>query len=343
MNAAVRRDGDIHRRVHFSERQGDIVAAAAAEGTRQQGKYGAGPPPEVASVDLQQARSWERTSISTRHLLNPDVVFKCVDVETAVVVGSTVDERKTLSGAGPREAPVSAVTVDDMGAGGAPDKSGKTHGVQDELFPVTSSLHAEEMKQEQDPESKFFVRSCETSESAEQAGARGAESSSDPAMITNDNTERCGGIGGLSRRLSSTAFSPRGQEGVTRQPPPLPSEAGGARTSSQASDTDAIRPLVCVPLVGAGDSSCIGMIGVQGFSTGALVGDDDWWEWLTQRMEPFNKGENRNVKRIKLVRPRGLPDKGRLEDVPTGVAAKVVCGSVERISRKRGMPVYSVR
>lgn len=103
------------------------------------------------------------------------------------------------------------------------------------------------------------------------------------------------------------------------------------------------RPQVCVPLFGTGDSGPIGILGAQGFSSGLLIDDDSCREWFAARMAPLDDGDNRRAKRLKLVRPRGLPSLGKLKNVPTGTAAKVVYGVVDNISLKRAMPIYSVR
>ena len=105
----------------------------------------------------------------------------------------------------------------------------------------------------------------------------------------------------------------------------------------------AVHPQLCVPLMGTGDSECIGVIGAHGFKTSNVIKSNEWCEWYAERVNAIDKAESRVVKRLKLIRPRGIPKIGSLEIVPKGTAAKVVYGSVEKIAQKRDIPKYSVR
>lgn len=212
-----------------------------------------------------------------------DIMFKCVDAATTVVVGAAVDKEE-----------------------GAPD------GVLSE----TASL------------AQTYAGTCrvndhgQTPDLPDTFAKEGAKDC--PAAKNVVDSHR-----GSTDRKGEDALHSRYVGGLPRGPDfPL---------------DHAVRPQVCVPLVGIGDSGCIGMIGAQGFTTKTVVGDDDWCDWYAARMAPLNENRNHAVKRLKLVRPRGLPTIGRLKNSPSGVAAKVVYGTVQKVARKRGMPVYSVR
>lgn len=309
VEAVVRRDGGVQ-----------VQAAPNAEkGATATVVDSIDPGADATSARQNEDRSWERTVTGSGQLPSPDIVFRCVDAETAVVVGSAVDEREGsfMGDACLDEASLpSAASADENSTVADPD--GRT--LQGPLSAVPSSLDEEETSQN----GLLMSRSLPDSHQRK-----------DDDSKANDN----------QRPASPKTISPREappQPSLSISSPP-PGIGVGSRYSTQVMAAQAVRPQVWVPLMGAGDSGCIGMIGVQGFTTGALVGDDDWRDWFMHRMKPLNKGENRSVKRLRLVRPRGVPDKGRLERVPSGIAAKVVYGSVEKISRKRGMPVYAVR
>ena len=119
-------------------------------------------------------------------------------------------------------------------------------------------------------------------------------------------------------------------------------DAGVSHGSSVASEM-AVRPQLCAPLEGMGDSGCIGVIGAHGFNTNNVVGCHKWHDWLTSRVATLDRATSRSVERLKLIRPRGIPTIGKMENVPTGTAAKVVYGSVKRIAQNRGRTIYSVR
>lgn len=337
MNATVRRDGSVQRQAATNELQSATTTAAVAQ---EQRADGADPPVAVAAVKQEEERGWERTSAGSGQLPNPDILFKCIDAETAVVVGSAVDERegRFIGGACPDEASVStAAAVDALSMGTNPDSSDGDQALQEERSAATSAVHEEDTKREERHKFTSAVENCCDDDDASTAVKS--------VGITVADNSKGGGedVDHDQHRSSSTTASPAGMTHQPPQPPSPPGIAAGSRPSTEVLGAEEVRPQLCVPIMGAGDSGCIGMVVVQGFTTGALVGDDNWRDWFMHRMEPLNRGENRNVKRLKLVRPRGLPDIGRLEDVPTGTAAKVVYGSVEKISRKRGMPVYAVR
>lgn len=338
MEAIVRRDGNVQTQAApYAEQSATTTAVDCIDPGAD----------ATSSAELEEERSWERTSTGNGQLPHPDIVFKCVDAETAVVVGSAVDEREgekegRFNGdVCPEEASVSrAASVDEISMGTNPGKQA----LQDPLSAVPSSLGEEEARQTNHLTSRSLPDSNHNRDDAQcVASVRGAASTAATRVaVTVAGGRKGGGNEANDDQHPSlpAMISPR--ESWQQPPLPPPSPPAGIAVSSRQ-NAEAVRPQVWVPLIGAGDSGCIGMIGVQGFTTGALVGDDDWRDWFMHRMEPLNRSENRNVKRLRLVRPRGMPDKGRLEHAPTGIAAKVVYGSVEKISRKRGRPVYSVR
>jgi len=313
MNATVWRDGGVQVKPGSNVHRRATTAIDSQQGLVDV----ATPPDESAAAELNKERGWERTSIVSGELPNPDIVFKCVDAETAVVVGSAADEREgeVPAEASPEESSASSTAAaDETSMRANPDENDDNRVAQDPL------------------KSKNFSGSRE----GDSAGARGSTTTSiervAAVMFTDDSKE-----GRVDVNTDPSVSTREFPQDTQLQPP------GTRQLKDEGPGSEPVRPQVCVPLAGAGDSGCIGIVGVQGFSTGRLIGDDDWRDWFMHRMESLTKGQNRNVKRLKLVRPRGLPDKGRLEDVPTGIAAKVVYGSVEKISRKRGMPVYAVR
>ncbi|CAM9191404.1 unnamed protein product, partial [Ectocarpus sp. 13 AM-2016] len=335
--ATVRRDGEV-RRQHPEAKQQTLTASIVRQKQQQQQVDNADVTFNVGTMEQDEERPWERTSAGDGQLPNPDTVFKCVDTETAVVVGSAATEGEERFVGGACAANVSTSTeaaVDEIGTKAINPKSRGAD--QDERTASTSSLQEGDAKREQASKSKPSVESCPATDDT--GYATGAQRTASTNI--KHNAERLTDDSQAEPEELQTKI-PRRHE--TQSPSPLPlGTAAACRKPIPGRESEVIRPQVCVPLVGAGDSGCIGMVGAQGFTTGALVGDDSWQDWFMHRMEPLNRGENRNVKRLKLVRPRGLPDIGKLEDAPTGTAAKVVYGSVEKISRKRGMPVYTVR
>lgn len=330
MEAVVRRDGNVQ-----------VKAAQHAEpNTKPTMVDGIDAGADTIPAKQNEDRSWERTVTGSRQLPNPDIVFKCVDTEAAVVVGSTVDEREgrfTGSACPDEDSMASAAIGGETGMRAVSDK----HILQDHLSAASSSGSEEEANQKNHHMSRPLPGSSVKS-------ARGAVSTAaiSVAVATADDKKRRGdGMNDNQRETSPTMDSPTEARQQPPLTPPFPPAATtvGPRQSAQGKADEAVRPQVWVPLTGAGDSGCIGMIGVQGFTTRTLVDDHDWRDWFMHRMKPLNRGENRKLERLRLVRPRGLPDKGILERVPTGIAANVVYGSVEKISRKRGMPVYAVR
>lgn len=340
VNATVRRDGSAQRQGTSDEKQNATAVVA-----QEQRVDGADPGGASAEEKEEEERGWERTSAGSRQTPNPEIVFKCVDAETTVVVGSTVEERegRFIGGACPNEASVSsAATVNEISTGTNPDNSTGARALQDEHSAVTTPLHEEEGRREKRKELAPSVdKGFEDDDIYYAGGARGATSAAAKSLAVTISDSGNGEevVDDHDRHQPSSMPA-------SHQPPTTTTTAGitaDSRPSSQAFGAEEVRPQVCVPIMGAGDSGCIGMVVVQGFTTGALIDDDSWRDWFVHRMDPLNRGENRNVKRLKLVRPRGLPKVGKLEHVPTGTAAKVVYGSVEKISRKRGMPVYAVR
>lgn len=337
VQATVRRDGDVQRQDPGAKQQA-LASSIVGQQQHHQQVDNADITSKGGTLEQDEERTWERTSAGDSQLPNPDTVFKCVDAETAVVVGSVANEREERFVGDAGAANVSTSTeaaVDDKGIEAvSPNSRGED---QDERTASTSSLQEGGTKREQGLKSKSSVESCVATDDT------GYTTGAQRTVSTNNkhNNERLTDGSKVEPEELPTKISRRGK---TQSPSPLPpSTATASRKPIPGPESEVIRPQVCVPLVGAGDSGCIGMVGAQGFTTGALVGDDRWQDWFMHRMEPLNRGENRNVKRLKLVRPRGLPDIGKLDDVPTGTAAKVVYGSVEKISRKRGMPVYTVR
>lgn len=337
VQATVRRDGDIQRQDPEAKHQ-TLTASIVREKQQQQQVDNADGTFKVGTLEQDEERPWERTSAGDGQLPNPDTVFKCVDAGKAVVVGSAANEREERFVGDAGAANVSTSTeaaVDEIRIEAIhPNSRGAD---QDERTASTSSLQEGDAKREQTSKSKSSVESCPATDDTRYAtGAQRTASTNikhDAERLTDDTK--------AEPEELQTKISRRGE---TQSPSLLPpGTAASSRKPIPGPESEVIRPQVCVPLVGAGDSGCIGMVGAQGFTTGASVGDDSWQDWFMHRMEPLNIGENRNVKRLKLVRPRGLPNIGKLEDVPTGTAAKVVYGSVEKISRKRGMPVYTVR
>ncbi len=321
MNATVRRDGEVQVQPASHKHQ----RVKTATDVQQQLVDDPNPPDESAAAEHEKERGWELTSTVCGQLPNPDIMFKCVDAETAVVVSLAIDEREggLPGGACPeKNSASSTAAADEIGMRVNPDDSKGARAAQEQSSILHTSPHDEETRRHDHLKSD--------------AGARGSATTSiesGAAVPFTDSSNE--GRADVNIDPSISTMEP--PQGTHVQPP------GSRRLNDEGPGPEPVRPQVCVPLAGAGDSGCIGVVGVQGFSTGRLIGDDDWRDWFMHRMEPLNRGENRNVKRLKLVRPRGLPDKGRLEDVPTGVAAKVVYGSVEKISRKRGKPVYAVR
>lgn len=340
-NATVRRDGSVQRQDATEEQQNSEAVVA-----KEQRADSADPGGAVAAVEVEEERGWERTSAGSRQVPNTEIVFKCVDAETTVVVGSTVEERegRFIGGACPEEASVSsAATVDEISTATNPDNSTGVRSLQEEEHSAaTTPLHEEEGKRKKRKKIESSVdNGYEDDDALYAGGAPGAISTAAKSVSVtisdSSNGEEVGDEHDQHQPSSMPASHP---------PPPTATTTGitaGSRPPTQPLGAEEVRPQVCVPIVGAGDSGCIGVVVIQGFTTGALIDDDNWRDWFVHRMDPLNRGENRNVKRLKLVRPRGLPEIGKLEHVPTGTAAKVVYGSVEKISRKRGMPVYSVR
>lgn len=276
---------------------------------------------------------WERTCIGNGYSPNPDIVFKCVDTGVSAVVSAAVERREqqrlggTLPGVpapteGSREACNEHATGEDI-----------------EVHPTSSKPCRHEQNER---ENAFQAeRPIEGNGETQQSTATNMliETSTTKGKKCLDDTAVSSGGSDTDHYLQTSSSDSR-RDSSHHQP--HSDAAKNSRKTGLALDP-AARPQVCVPLAGVGDSGCIGMVGVQGFATGAVVDDEDWRDWFAARMAPLRKGDNRAVKRLKLVRPRVLPAQGRLESVPSGTAAKVVYGSVERILSKRGVPVYTVR
>ena len=276
---------------------------------------------------------WERTCIGNGYSPNPDIVFKCVDTGVSAVVSAAVErlEQQRLGGTLPG---VIALTEGSREA-----HNENTTGEDVEVHP-TSSIPCRH--EENERENTFQAeRPIEGNGEAQQSAAANAliDTSTTKGKNTFDDTAASSGGSDPDDYLQTSSSDSR-RDSSHHQP-----HSNAAKDSRKTGLTldPAARPQVCVPLAGVGDSGCIGMVGVQGFATGAVVDDEDWRDWFAARMAPLRKGENRAVKRLKLVRPRVLPAQGRLESVPSGTAAKVVYGSVERVLSKRGVPVYTVR
>lgn len=271
---------------------------------------------------------WERTSIGIGYSPNPDIVFKCVDAGVAAVVGAAVERQEERLDGTPSDVP--GLTE---GSGDSHNKNENGEEGQVQPAPPTPCRHENEREHDFQPEHPIDGNG-ETQQSAADACTK---TSTTKGNALDDTVISSGGSN--ADDYLQTSSSPESRRGSHQ---PQADAAKNSRKTGLALDP-AARPQVCVPLTGMGDSGCIGMVGVQGFATGAVVDDEDWRDWFAARMAPLRKGEHRAVKRLKLVRPRVLPTQGRLENVPSGTAAKVVYGSVERISSKRGRPMYTVR
>lgn len=322
VEALVRRGGDVQIKASPRAEHGDNITPV----------HGIDAGADATSARQDKEPSWERTATGSGKLPNPDIVFKCVDAETVVVVGSTAEDREGRF--------IGDACSDKISTGADPDK--QTSAVPASLDENDPSQNGIRIWR---PHPDGFQHKDDTQSVASEEGAVSTATKRAAVTVAGGRTGERNEPNDDQHPTLPTMTSPTEarQEPPLSPPSPPPGVAVGSRESNQGTAAEAVRPQVLVPLTGAGDSGCIGMIGVQGFTTGALVDDDDWRDWFMQRMKPLNRGENRNVKRLRLVRPRGLPDKGRLEHVPTGIAARVVYGSVEKISRKRGMPVYAVR
>lgn len=275
---------------------------------------------------------WESTSIGNGYSPNPDIVFKCVDAGLAAVVGAAVERRmqQRLGGTLPDVPELTEAPGDSR------NESAKGGEVQVQPTPSIPYGHQENKREPFFRPERPIDGDAETQQSA--AEDTFVETSTTKDNHTLDDTAIGSGRSDADD-CRQTSSSDSRRDGSHQ---PHADAATGSRKSGLALDP-AARPQVCVPLAGVGDSGCIGMVGVQGFATGAVVDDEDWRDWFAARMAPLRKGENRAVKRLKLVRPRVLPAQGRLESVPSGTAARVVYGSVEKVSSKRGRPVYTVR
>lgn len=276
---------------------------------------------------------WESTSIGNGYSPNPDIVFKCVDAGLAAVVGAAVErrEQERLRGTLPdvpelTEAP-----------GASRNEIAKGEEVQVQPTPSIPYRYQENKREPMFQAERPIDGDTETQQSA--ADDTFIETSTTKDNNTLDNTAISSG-GSDADDYHQTPSSDSRRDGSHQ---PHADATKNSRKSGGLALDPAARPQVCVPLAGVGDSGCIGMVGVQGFATGAVVDDEDWRDWFAARMAPLRKAENRAVKRLKLVRPRVLPAQGRLESVPSGTAARVVYGRVEKISSKRGRPVYTVR
>lgn len=294
-------------------------------------------PPDKSNTHVKGFQEWDRCSwewTATGKETSPtsDVLFKCVDTGSAVVIGPTAT---TTTEEGEEEERRPSVTLSGGNSSTArvkekkPVEENSDHGMcPPEVIRPSSSLQ-------------------------ETKGGGSVHPPSNYSTDQNSNDDVQGRVVVGVRRVSTTA--PQGSAGKTgsdegdegsddlEEQAPLAVAVPRGMPSGLFLDTDARRPQVCVPLVGAGDGGCIGMIGVQGFSSGVVIGDSDWRDWFTARMSPFKRNDNRAVKRLKFVRPRGLPTLGKLDNVPSGTAARVVYGRVEKVTRKRGLPLYGVR
>lgn len=266
----------------------------------------------------QEKLSWEGTSIGAERSPTAEIVFKCVDSRTSVVVGAAMEKRE-----------------------GRPDG----------MLCVPASPSKEDNESSAVTSAGGGVITLEVQNSAKLAELESAI----PSGFTNTKQGRAGSdVVSTAVECGIPTASKNGNDaddGDDRQSIPSALQrstqltkpiAEASRKSDIMLDT-AARPQVCVPLEGTGYSGCIGIIGVQGFSTGRVVDDDEWRDWFALRTKPLERDQNRAVKRLKLVRPRELPTRGKLQNVPSGTAAKVVYGTVERIKRKRRGPAYSVR
>ncbi|CAM9411475.1 unnamed protein product, partial [Laminaria digitata] len=315
---SLRRNGEVHDDQNISAKTAakgppSCSAATRADVDRRR---------DIAKLGEDRCH-WECTSIGNGYSPNPDIVFKCVDAGLAAVVGAAVERRERRLG----DTAVSDLPAPTEGSGEPRNENAKGDDgkVQLQATPSKACRHEEENKREDLIQPERYVDDNNTLDDTG-ISSGGNDADDDDNLQTSSSSD-------LSRRNNNNS---------NEQPPQTVDAAKNSRKTGLALDP-AARPQVCVPLTGVGDSGCIGMVGVQGFGTGAVVDDEDWRDWFAARMTPLRKGEHRAVKRLKLVRPRVLPTKGRLESVPSGTAARVVYGSVEKVSSKRGMPVYTVR
>lgn len=286
--------------------------------------------PDKSSTDAKvfqerDERGWERTATGREKSPTSDIVFKCVDTGSAVVVGARATEEDGEQERGP------SVALSD-------------------LNPLTARVKEEEPVEANSAHGICVPEVARPAPSRQEGKGEDIQPPSDYSVDRSKHGEVHGGVVDARRVSAMTLQGGAGKVGnddgyegngdIEQAPRDL--AVSGGMHSRLLLDTTARRPQVCVPLVGVGDSGCIGMIGVQGFSSGVIIDDSDWRDWFAARMSPFDRDENRAVKRLKLVRPRGLPTRGKLDNVPSGIAAKVVYGSVEKVIRKRGMPLYAV-
>lgn len=240
-----------------------------------------------------------------------DIVFKCIDTEAAVVMGA-VPETEQKS-----DSTIDAKSVYTSLAGSGADSA-------DEYVPQTARPSASSREN----------KNMKTGE--ESSSSRAGGTNDEPGMQMVPVTAP-----------DSTPVAARDEErsisNISRDNPCPSALMGGPSRGSNTPDESTVRPQVCVPLVGTGYCGCIGVIGVQGFRSGTVVQDNDWREWVAARLAPLEGDDSRGAKRVKLVRPRGIPTRGKFENVPDGTAAKVVYGVVDRVYLKRGMPAYEIR
>lgn len=268
--------------------------------------------PEVKDQELASQNALGGTCKSSGRKFPPaDIVFKCIDTETAVVMGAVPDtEQKS-------DSTIDVKKVDTGLAGSGAESADE--GVPHAARPSASSREHRNIRTEQ-------------GSSSSTAGVTNGEPGMQMASVTAPDS------------IPVVASDEETSISSSSSDDPCPSALTvGPSRGSNAPGESTLRPQVCVPLIGTGDCGCIGVIGVHGFRSGTVVQDDDWRDWFAARLAPLDRGDSRGAKRVKLVRPRGIPTRGKLGNVPDGTAAKVVYGVIERVSLKRGMPIYAVR
>lgn len=302
-------------------------------GTRQRGT--AKKPSEST---FGETREWASTSASG---MSPtaDIVFKCVDTNSAVVVGAAPDEGQT------------------------PDADRNEFGTANKALAGAQGLASAGGEGLLDPPSlcapSHDSRHKEINTEPGSLPAKGRNATRGGLLDDRRTATVAGGrdtsfpTADVDSRRRSSFFDLEQDTGTVTTSAVRcvrGGEFGSLGNKERGPSVDVVRPQVCVPLVGTGDCGCIGVIGVQGFNSGIVIKDDDWRYWVAARLAPLDedrgssgRSSSRGVKRLKLVRPRGLPTRGKLENVPSGTAARVVYGAVERISLKRGVQMYAVR
>lgn len=271
---------------------------------------------------LEEQRPWERTAAWTGKLPSSEIVFKCIDAGKAVVVRAALGEREEKQVSDSAELAASDVEIHQGGVESLGNDRIKREDTR-HVFPENEDIQKGRARSHSN-----FVASGLSGSSMCGTDDRNMSNSSEGRDETS-----------YENRTQGLTFAPQDK---TSAPPRSTPEF---RQESEAILSTASRPQICIPLVGAGDAGCVGIIGVQGFNTDGWTAsvDAEDRDWLAHRMMPLDRDQNRAVKQLKLVRPRKLPIRGKLENVPTGTAAAVVYGTVEQVTRKRGSSTYTVR